>query len=236
MLYSKQMTNSAVLGTTSFSLHLKACKRYEQKFHGVRFDSLHLQTLFSFEPLLCEPLCNGKQFLQYLNDVSRKFDIFPKIHFNEGVKLIDWNSQKGRWMIETSKAQYSACFVMNANGYYTKDGYLPEIFQNTEFKGRLLHSFQVDQDKLDLTNDNVILVGSGATAVTSKTSFSSNRLTYIDSGTCDPRKSEIIGFGTTLSFLRHTVSTSWFISYTDASPTQDSRRTIPLLFIGCLVA
>lgn len=140
--------------------------RYKQRFHGVRFDSMHIQTLFSFEPMACEPLCDGKTFLAYLNRVAKKYKVFQHIQFNEKVEEINWTGRE--WRVTTTKDEYTASFVMNANGYYTNKGYLPEVFRGSEFNGTLLHTFDVDQDTLQLSGQDVVLVGSGATSVTSK--------------------------------------------------------------------
>ena len=138
-----------------------------QRFHGVRFDSFHTQTLYSFEPMNCQPMCDGPRFHAYLVRVAKKYGLYEHIKFNEPAEEIDFNSSTNKWKVKTATRAYEADFVVNSNGYYDdKNPHVPEIFKDSSFKGKLVHSFDVDQNKLDLSGQDVVLVGSGATAIT----------------------------------------------------------------------
>ena len=138
-----------------------------QRFHGVRFDSFHTQTLFSFEPMNCQPMCDGARFHAYLLRVAKKYGLYEHIRFSEAVEEIDFDRSRSMWKVKTAEGEYKAHFVVNANGYYDdKNPHIPDIFKNSAFKGRLAHSFDIDQKKLEVAESDVIMVGSGATAIT----------------------------------------------------------------------
>lgn len=145
---------------------------FTQRFNGVRFDSMHVQTLYSFEPMLCPPMCEGKQFLQYLVDVATKYGVLPHVRFGEAVESCAWSSARRKWTVRTSKGATLECdFVFNCNGYYDPDSpNVPSCFARPgagdAFRGRLVHSMQLNQDKEDFAGRDVVVVGSGATAAT----------------------------------------------------------------------
>ena len=140
---------------------------FTQRFHGVRFDSVHIQTLFSFAPMMCDPMCPGEQFEQYLIKVARDFFIEKHIRFEETVDSINFDSGTKMWTVKTDKQEYTVNYVMNCNGYYDHDHpNVPDMFKNTPFKGRVVHSMEIDQSKDDFAGQNIAIIGSGATAAT----------------------------------------------------------------------
>ena len=142
---------------------------FHQKFHGVRFDSLHTQTLYSFAPMLCAPMCEAKVFLDYLIKVAKDNGIYPNINFSESVENVNFDTKTKMWTVTTSKDTYVVNYVMNANGYYDHvNPNVPDQFKGpkNKFKGELIHSMHVDQNRDDWTGQDVVLVGSGATSAT----------------------------------------------------------------------
>ncbi len=143
---------------------------FTQRFPGVRFDSLHVQTLFSFEPMVCEPMCNGTSFLDYLKKVAVKYGLMEHIHLNEAVSEANWCSKRKVWTVKTITGESYECnFLFNANGYYDPENpHLPKVFEKgaDKFKGRLVHSMKLNQEKEDWSGQDVIIIGSGATAAT----------------------------------------------------------------------
>ena len=141
------------------------------RYPGVRSDS-DMHTLgFSFKPWTNEKtMTNGASVLKYLQDTAREFDIEKHICFNHSVAAANWSSSESIWTVTASnngKALALKCkFLYMCSGYYNhKDGYKPAFPGEDRFQGKVVHPQKWPED-LDYSNKKVVVIGSGATAVT----------------------------------------------------------------------
>lgn len=143
------------------------------RYPGIRTDSDMMTFGYRFQPWTdSRTLADGPSIKAYLNETARAHDIDRKIQF--GLKIInaDWSSAEGRWTVagvhEASDdvRKFTCNFLIPATGYYDHDqGHLPEFPGADTFKGRCVHP-QHWPEGLDYKGKRVVVIGSGATAVT----------------------------------------------------------------------
>jgi len=110
--------------------------------------------------------------LNYIKETAREFDIEPKIRLNHRVVSASWDSGHARWTVRIQRADMAepisltCSFLFLCTGYYRYDaGYLP-VFPGVEnFAGPVIHPQHWPKD-LDYNGKRVVVIGSGATAVT----------------------------------------------------------------------
>jgi cation diffusion facilitator CzcD-associated flavoprotein CzcO len=142
------------------------------KYPGIRSDSDMHTFGFRFEPWIHEQsIADGPNIIDYLNRVVDSRGIRPHIHFGEKVLSADWHSSEARWHVELegkdgARRQLTAGFLYLGSGYYDYDDpHNPEFKGREEFKGQIVHP-QFWPEDLDYSGKQVVIVGSGATAVT----------------------------------------------------------------------
>jgi monooxygenase len=137
-----------------------------QKWPGIRCDTDIIKYSYSFKPLLSEHcLVPGKTISNYLDDVSQEFGIRDRTVFGITVERAEFRSRENRWYVHTNKGVYCSRFLINANGYFLDAPHVPSFAGTDTFKGELLHLFHVDEHT-SLKDRNIVLVGSGASAIT----------------------------------------------------------------------
>lgn len=143
------------------------------RYPGIRSDS-DMHTLgYSFRPWKeAKAIADGPSIKRYLRDTARDHGIDKHIRYQHRVRRAAWDSATARWTVEVERGPerepvtFSANFLFMCSGYYRYDqGYAPEFAGSTEFKGRIVHP-QHWPDDLDYAGKRVIVIGSGATAVT----------------------------------------------------------------------
>ena len=146
------------------------------RYPGVRSDS-DMHTLgFSFKPWTAEKaIADGPAILAYLQETATEFGIDQHIRFNHLVTKASWSSDEARWTItatetapdgSTATRTLTANFLYMCSGYYSyKGGYEPEFAGSEDFAGTIVHP-QKWPDDLDYNGKRVVVIGSGATAVT----------------------------------------------------------------------
>ena len=141
------------------------------RYPGVRSDS-DMHTLgFRFAPWRHEKaIAKGEFILDYLNETVDRFDIRRSIQFGHQIVSADWSDVDACWTLTTqTETGISAvrCNVLFAcAGYYSyKAGHTPDFTGVADFGGALVHPQQWPAD-LDVANKRVVVIGSGATAVT----------------------------------------------------------------------
>ena len=142
------------------------------KYPGLRSDS-DMHTLgFRFKPWINDKsIADGPAILKYLNETTDEFNIREKILFNRKVISADWITAESKWELEVLENNESinkiTCnFLFMCGGYYSYDKPHQPKFDNQEaFNGKIMHP-QFWDESLDYTNKNIIVIGSGATAVT----------------------------------------------------------------------
>jgi cation diffusion facilitator CzcD-associated flavoprotein CzcO len=143
------------------------------RYPGIRSDS-DMHTLgYSFRPWDGEKaIADGDSILQYIKDTAAEYGVDRRIRFNHRVSAADWSSDDMCWHVTAErvdtglKLQLTAGFLFNCTGYYRYDhGYLPEFAGRDDFAGTVVHP-QAWPDGFDVTDRRVVVIGSGATAMT----------------------------------------------------------------------
>jgi len=144
------------------------------KYPGIRSDSDMYTFGFSFYPWKNpQAIADGPSILKYIQETAEAFQIRQKIKFNHKVVTANWSSEAKQWLLTIERAdsqaalRYLSCnFLFMCSGYYDYErGYEPAFPNCDQFEGIVVHPQKWDS-KLDYTNKRVIIVGSGATAVT----------------------------------------------------------------------
>ena len=143
------------------------------KYPGVRSDS-DMHTLgFSFKPWTeAKSIADGPSILQYLEQTVSQFGIDKHIRYGQLVTKAQWSTDDAQWTVtSTNKATgatntYTCSFLFMCSGYYSyKKGHTPEFTGRERFKGTIVHPQEWPTD-LDYAGKRVVVIGSGATAVT----------------------------------------------------------------------
>ncbi|MGH8455472.1 MAG: flavin-containing monooxygenase [Stenotrophobium sp.] len=143
------------------------------RYPGIRSDSDMYTFGFNFKPWT-EPrvLADGPSIRSYVRDTAREYDVESQIRFRRKVIRADWSSAQSQWTVEaqdeaTGESEiYRASFVMGCTGYYNYDaGYRPEFPGEGKFKGQIIHP-QHWPEGLNYDGKRVVVIGSGATAIT----------------------------------------------------------------------
>lgn len=143
------------------------------KYPGLRSDSDMYTFGFPFHPWKNpKAIADGNSILEYINDTAQTFKIDQKIQYGKRVTAADWNSETKHWSLEVSSAtssdiQIVTCsFLMMCCGYYNyKEAYTPEFKGLEKFTGKVVHP-QFWDSGLDYANKEIVIIGSGATAIT----------------------------------------------------------------------
>jgi cation diffusion facilitator CzcD-associated flavoprotein CzcO len=145
------------------------------RYPGVRCDSSIFTLCFPFEPWTRpEGIADAAHIREYLVDTARKYGIDRHIRFNSYVRTADWDSSTDTWTVTVdqdgpqgpSARQYRARFVFFGSGYYNYDeGYTPDFPGLATFEGTVVHPQHWPED-LDYAGKKIVVIGSGATAVT----------------------------------------------------------------------
>ncbi len=147
------------------------------RFPGVRSDSDMFTLSYPFRPWLGEKaIADGADILSYLRETARENGIDERIRYHRRVRHASWSSEHARWTVEVdvtgpageplTTEQLTCTFLFGNTGYYRYDeGYTPPFAGIGDFTGTIVHP-QHWPDALDLTGQRVIVIGSGATAVT----------------------------------------------------------------------
>ena len=141
------------------------------RYPGIRSDS-DMHTLgYDFKPWEAEKtIADGPSILSYVNETADEYRIRERIRFGQKLIAADWSSERSQWQltVETPDGirRYRCGFLMMCAGYYSYDqGYEPEFEGKASFSGEWVHP-QFWPENLDHTDKTVVVIGSGATAMT----------------------------------------------------------------------
>ena len=137
------------------------------RYPGIRSDS-DMHTLgYNFKPWReAKAIADGKSILKYVRETAEENQIARHIRYSQSVKQASWSSEDATWTLETQNSWFKCNFLIMCSGYYNYDrGYTPEFAGRDCFKGKIIHP-QHWQENLDYQDKQVIVIGSGATAVT----------------------------------------------------------------------
>ena len=145
------------------------------RYPGVRSDS-DMHTLgFEFKPWNAEKsIADGPSIMAYLRETIAEYGIDRHIRFGHLVRRAEWSSETATWTVEVDltdevgggTATYTCNYLSMCSGYYSyKEGYTPEFAGRERFTGQIVHP-QAWPEDLDYAGKRVVVIGSGATAMT----------------------------------------------------------------------
>ncbi len=142
------------------------------RYPGIRSDS-DMHTLgFEFKPWNADKaIADGPSIMAYLRETIAEYGIDRHIRFGHLVRRAEWSSDTATWTVEADLADggtatYTCNFLSMCSGYYSyKEGYTPEFAGRERFRGRIVHP-QAWPEDLDYSGQQVVVIGSGATAMT----------------------------------------------------------------------
>ena len=143
------------------------------RYPGIRSDSDMFTLGYGFRPWPeAKAIADGPSILQYVKDTAREYGIDRHIRFNHRVVRAAWSSDEQRWTVEAQRTdtgetvRLTCGFLFTCTGYYRYDqGYTPELPGIERFGGQVVHP-QHWTDDVEYAGKKVVVIGSGATAVT----------------------------------------------------------------------
>ncbi|AXQ30099.1 NAD(P)/FAD-dependent oxidoreductase [Solimonas sp. K1W22B-7] len=142
------------------------------RYPGIRSDSDMYTLGYSFRPWKeAKAIADGPSILSYVRQTAKDGGIDRHIRFRQKVLRSSWSSAEARWTVEAqgpdgAVTRYSCSFLYNCSGYYDyEQGYMPQYPGAERYKGQLIHP-QKWPEGLDYKGKRVVVIGSGATAVT----------------------------------------------------------------------
>jgi len=143
------------------------------RYPGVRSDSDMYTLGFPFRPWDDKnAMADGLSILNYLKDTAREFGIHKKILYGHKILSSNWSSREKKWNVKIEKlkskeiVEQSCRFLIMCSGYFDYDeGFTPHFAETETFKGKLIHPQNWDET-MDYCDKNIVVIGSGATAVT----------------------------------------------------------------------
>src|SRR3954463_2132037 len=143
------------------------------RYPGIRSDS-DLHTFgYAFKPWTQDKaIADGDAIRDYIRETARESGIDRNIRFGHKVLRADWSGEDARWTVEVQSIDTGETFAMTAGwlfgatGYYRYDeGFTPQLEGIERFRGQVVHPQHWPED-LDYAGKRVVVIGSGATAVT----------------------------------------------------------------------
>jgi monooxygenase len=141
-------------------------------YPGIRSDSDMSTFGFNFKPWQkANVLADGASIKGYLSEVVDEYQLKNKIHFKHCVLAANYDSSISKWVVKIEDANqkqqtWIANFVLGCTGYYNYDqGFQPDFPNQAAFKGKLIHP-QHWPENLNYADKKVVIIGSGATAIT----------------------------------------------------------------------
>jgi len=143
------------------------------RYPGIRSDSDMYTLGYSFRPWTRpKAIADGGDILSYLRETAEAYGIDRKIQYGQRAESASWSEREHRWTVrvrdvDTDQVREVRCaFLLMCAGYYDYDqGYEPEFAGKERFQGRLVHPQHWPED-LDYAGKRIVVIGSGATAVT----------------------------------------------------------------------
>jgi cation diffusion facilitator CzcD-associated flavoprotein CzcO len=141
------------------------------RYPGIRSDSDMYTLGYIFRPWReAKAIADGPDIRAYVEETAADYGVTPHIRFGHKVKRADWSSAEARWTVEAEHeggiVRFTCRFLVMGSGYYDYGaGHRPAFEGEADFAGRIVHPQFWPQD-LDWTGKRVVVIGSGATAVT----------------------------------------------------------------------
>ena len=141
------------------------------RYPGIRSDSDMYTLGYSFRPWReAKAIADGPSILSYVRETAKDYGVDRKIRFGHKAKKASWSSETATWTVEAERdgkvVALTCNFLLMCSGYYDyAAGYTPEFAGVETFGGRIVHPQHWPAD-LDYAGKAVVVIGSGATAVT----------------------------------------------------------------------
>jgi monooxygenase len=143
------------------------------RYPGVRSDSDMYTLGYAFRPWAeAKAIADGPAILSYVKETARAYGVDRKIRTGHRVVRAEWSTAEARWTVEAERGgtgetvRLTCGFLFMCTGYYRYDeGYTPDFPGVERFGGRVVHP-QFWSDDVDYARKRVVVIGSGATAVT----------------------------------------------------------------------
>ena len=141
------------------------------RYPGIRSDSDMYTLGYSFKPWTDQDsIAAGEKIRNYIQETAREYRVEEKIRFGHKVVSAEWSSDEALWTVRVERGgetvELTCDFFYGCTGYYRYDeGYTPEFEGRERFQGQIVHPQHWPED-LDYRGKRVVVIGSGATAVT----------------------------------------------------------------------
>jgi monooxygenase len=142
------------------------------RYPGIRSDSDMYTLGYAFKPWReAKAIADGPSILRYVRETAAENAIDQHIRFNHKVTRASWDSAASAWTVEAERAdgtvaRFTCGFLFMCSGYYSYDeGHRPTWEGEGDFRGSIVHP-QFWPEDLDYAGKRVVVIGSGATAVT----------------------------------------------------------------------
>ena len=142
------------------------------RYPGIRCDTDMYTLGYGFEPFPGhKSITDGADILQYIRDTAKKYGVDEWIRYGHTVIGMEWRSETKKWRVTVRlsggvECEYECGFLHCCSGYYRYDrGYRPHFPEVESFTGALIHPQYWPKD-MDYAGKNVVVIGSGATAIT----------------------------------------------------------------------
>jgi cation diffusion facilitator CzcD-associated flavoprotein CzcO len=143
------------------------------RYPGIRSDSDMFTLGYAFRPWKeAKAIADGPSIRRYIEDTAREFGVRDKIRFHHEVLSAEWSSDQARWTVTARRSdtgetvRFTCSWLSICAGYYRYDeGFRPHFEGEERFTGQLVHPQHWPED-LELAGRKVVVIGSGATAVT----------------------------------------------------------------------
>ena len=142
------------------------------RYPGIRSDSDMYTLGYAFKPWTeAKAIADGPAILSYLNETAAEHGIDQHIRFRHHVEQAAWSTKRATWIVtatgpEGDEVQFSCNFLFMCSGYYNyARGHSPDFAGSADFGGQIVHPQHWPED-LDYAGKRVVVIGSGATAVT----------------------------------------------------------------------
>ncbi len=141
------------------------------RYPGIRSDS-DMHTLgYRFKPWVAEKaIADGPAIMDYLRETVDEYGLAPHLRFNHLVRRAEWSTPDARWVltveVDGETVEYRGNYLFMCSGYYSyREAHDAQIPGLDNFEGQVVHPQWWPED-LDYTDKKVVVIGSGATAVT----------------------------------------------------------------------
>jgi monooxygenase len=143
------------------------------RYPGIRSDSDMYTLGYAFRPWRgAKSIADGPSILDYIRETAREHGVDGHIRFGHRAVRAEWSTADARWTVEAERGdglepvQLTCGFLFMCTGYYRYDeGYTPAFPGAERFAGRIVHPQHWTGD-IDCAGRRVVVIGSGATAVT----------------------------------------------------------------------